>query len=100
MRRGKVSALGMLALGMLAPALAARGARKIAGKGYQRIADREPPRNPASRETDWVEALVWTALVGAVGGVARLLVRRALSETEIPSDGDDLDHERERLDLG
>lgn len=80
----------MLAVGLAAPVIAAKAVRALAGTGYRKVAHREPPKNPASRETDWAEAIVWTALVGALGGVARMLTRRALSETVIPAEGDDM----------
>ncbi|NLT54864.1 MAG: DUF4235 domain-containing protein [Actinomycetales bacterium] len=36
----------------------------------------EPPVSPEDPDTDWVEALAWAALSGAVIGVARLLATR------------------------
>lgn len=98
MREPRSSSFLMLAAGLVLPLLVAKGARALAGGGYRRIADREPPQNPASRETGWVEAIVWTALVGALGGVSRMLTRRALSETVIPSEGDDLKDEADDFD--
>ena len=81
----------LFALGALAPTLAAKGARSLTGRGYTAVTHRRPPENPASRETGWAEAITWTLLVGAIAGLARLAVRRALSETPVPAEGDDLD---------
>lgn len=39
----------------------------------------EPPKNPASHEVDWRDALLWGAVSGAVVGMARIASRRASS---------------------
>ena len=41
---------------------------------------REPPGNPASRDTTWSDALLWALLAGALVGVIRLLAQRAAAE--------------------
>lgn len=41
---------------------------------------REPPGNPASREVQWREAMMWALFTGALVGVIRLLAQRAAAE--------------------
>lgn len=36
----------------------------------------DPPLNPASPETGWSDALIWTVAVGSAIGVGRLVARR------------------------
>lgn len=57
-------------------ALAGVLARKSLEQGWRRVAGREPPRNPASSDTPWREALVWGGLTGLGVGVARVAARR------------------------
>ena len=38
---------------------------------------REPPGNPASRDTTWTDALMWALFTGAIVGVIRLIAQRA-----------------------
>jgi hypothetical protein len=78
--------LTLSAAGMLIPALAAVAARKIAGRGYHFVTRAEAPKNPADPGVGWREAILWTLLSGAIGGLARLAVRRWLVETPIPSE--------------
>lgn len=52
-------------------------AQMLVGRGWRRYTGKAPPKNPAGAETSWLEALLWTAVIGLVGGVARLVARRA-----------------------
>lgn len=54
-------------------------ARNAIQAGWRTAFDRDPPKNPASREVDWRDALLWGAISGAVVGVARIISRRASS---------------------
>lgn len=54
-------------------------ARNLIQKGWRVTMDRDPPKNPASHEVAWREALLWGAVSGAVVGVARIASRRASS---------------------
>lgn len=85
----------LIGLGFLVPMLAARAARSVAGKGYKLIKREEAPRNPADPNVEWRDALIWAAISGIVGGVARMSSRRLLGETVIPAKGDDMDEELE-----
>lgn len=87
--------LALVAVGLLAPAIAARAARSAAGVGYQAITRHDPPKNPAHPQVDWKEAIVWTVASGIVGGLARLATRRWLVETIVPSEGYDMEEELE-----
>ncbi len=53
--------------------------RRLLQGGWRATFDRSPPKNSASREVDWGEALLWGAVSGAVVGVARIASRRAAS---------------------
>lgn len=68
------------------PALSDRIARRIAGRGYAAWAGEAPPRNPATPGVTWAEALLWTAIAGAIGGVARMAARKGLSEFGLPTE--------------
>ena len=89
--------LVLVAVGILVPMIAARGARAVTGKGYSLLTSEDPPRNPASPEVEWKDAIVWTIVSGIVGGLARLAVRRALAESALPTEGDDMDDEMENV---
>lgn len=51
-------------------------AREVLEAGWRTTLDREPPKNPASHEVDWKDAILWGATSGALVGVARILSRR------------------------
>ena len=53
--------------------------RHLLEAGWRQTFDRDPPKNPASHEVHWKEALLWGAVSGAVIGVARVASRRASS---------------------
>jgi len=92
-----IAALAILGAGLLLPMVAARASRKAVGLGYRTFTDREPPQNPAARDVDWKDAVVWTVVTGAIGGLARLAVRRALAPTDVPAEGYDYDDRAETL---
>jgi len=50
--------------------------RSALKKGWNSATGGDPPLNPASAETAWTEALVWTVATSVVAGVSRLLARR------------------------
>ncbi|EMI15757.1 hypothetical protein RMSM_07328 [Rhodopirellula maiorica SM1] len=54
-------------------------ARHLLEAAWKSTLDRDPPKNPASREVAWREALLWGAASGAVVGIARIASRRATS---------------------
>ena len=54
-------------------------AREALQGSWRAALDREPPKNPASHQVDWKDALLWGALSGAIVGVARIASRRATS---------------------
>lgn len=83
--------LGLLAIGFVLPAIAARISRSAAGAGYHALTRSDPPRNPAHPRVEWKDAILWTVFSGAIGGLTRLAVRRMLSETIIPTEGDDFE---------
>lgn len=68
------------------PALADRITRRVAAAGYHRVTGEDPPRNPAVIGVSWSQALVWTALAGAIGGVARMASRKVLSNHGLPAE--------------
>jgi hypothetical protein len=68
------------------PAIADRIARRVAGHGYAAWTGEAPPRNPATAGVTWTQAIVWTALAGALGGVARMATRKVLSSADLPAE--------------
>lgn len=75
-----MSAVGSAAwrvLGVGSGVAATKTARTVAEKVWKATVGGEPPRNPASYDTTWPEALAWALAVGAATGVARLLATRA-----------------------
>ena len=97
MKTPNTKSLVIIAIGIVVPMIAARGARAVTGKGYSLITDEDPPRNPADPDVEWKDALVWTVVSGITGALARLVVRRALAETSLPAEGDDMDDEMENI---
>ena len=71
---------------LAAPALADRVARRVAAKGYSAWTGGNPPRNPATPGVTWGQAIVWTAIAGAIGGVARMALRKVLSNKGLPAE--------------
>lgn len=67
-------------LGVGAAACAAMTARAALKAGWTAVTKKDPPLNPASRDTAWREALAWALLTGATIGVARLVARRLSAE--------------------
>lgn len=68
------------AVALALPALADRGTRRLAAMGFRRWTGRQPPRNPALPRVSWKNAFLWTALAGAIGGVARMASRKVLAK--------------------
>lgn len=87
----KLSNLPMIALGLLVPAISARVARSVAGRGYHALTDSDPPRNPAHPDVRWKEAVMWTVFSGIVGALVQLGTRRWLANTSLPTQGLDFD---------
>ncbi|QDV86324.1 DUF4235 domain-containing protein [Stieleria magnilauensis] len=54
-------------------------ARNALQAGWRTTLNREPPKNPASPEVDWKDALLWGAVSGALVGIVRIASRRASS---------------------
>ena len=64
----------ILALG--AGVLSAKYTRTVVDGTWRKARGTDPPKNPASRETDLREALAFAVATGAAVGVARLLAQR------------------------
>lgn len=75
--------LVLTAASMAVPLLADEAARRLARKGYRAWTGGNPPRDPGSPGVTWSEALLWTALAGALGGVARMATRKLLADHRI-----------------
>ncbi|NNE91928.1 MAG: DUF4235 domain-containing protein [Verrucomicrobiales bacterium] len=78
----------LVAIGFLLPMAVAHFARDVLGKGYERVANRPPPKNPADPEVPWKEAITWAVAAGVTGGLAKLISLRLLAPTALPVDGD------------
>ncbi|MFC5051923.1 DUF4235 domain-containing protein [Rubritalea spongiae] len=94
----KTKNLALIIAGVAIPLIASRATKRIIGSGYRALSDREPPKNPASPTTAWKDALAWSILTGAAGGVSRLIMRKILAHTSIPTEG--YDHENQEKALG
>ena len=64
------------ALTTIAAVAAALVVRKALGAAWSAAAPSEPPQNPADPDTQWGEALAWTAATGMVVGMARMIGQR------------------------
>ena len=71
-----VAKLGWKVVGVTTGLAAAKATRKAMDVGWSRTRGGEPPRNPASRETDWSDAIAWAVASGVALGLARLLAAR------------------------
>lgn len=54
-------------------------ARRLVKAGWQAAFREHPPLNPASREVDWSDALLWGLASGALVGTIRVFARRGAS---------------------
>ncbi|MGJ8697939.1 MAG: DUF4235 domain-containing protein [Verrucomicrobiaceae bacterium] len=81
----------LIGAGLIAPILAARAARSLAGAGYHAVTHEAPPKNPAHPDVELKEAVLWAVIAGAVGGLARMGAGRALAHTRVPAEGYDMD---------
>lgn len=54
-------------------------ARNALQAGWRKTMSSDPPKNPASYEVDWRDALLWGGISGAVVGITRIVSRRASS---------------------
>ena len=63
-------------VGYAAAMLAGVAVRRSLEGGWRKVRKEDPPRQPASPETTWTEALLWSALTGMAVGVARVIARR------------------------
>lgn len=53
--------------------------RKILMAVWKKAKHADPPSNPASRDTQWIEALTWSAATGIGVGVARMVAARGMA---------------------
>lgn len=63
---------GLVGAGMLS--------RKALDAAYTKSTGNAPPKNPAAKDVGWAEALLWSAAVGMVVGMAKSSVRRIAAE--------------------
>ncbi len=63
-------------VGLGAGLTAAKVSRSVLDKTWAKTKGGEPPRNPATRETTWGEAVQWAVASGIAVAVARLLAAR------------------------
>ena len=71
-----VAKVGWKVVGVATGLAAAKATRKAMDVGWSKTRGGEPPRNPASRETDWSEAVAWAVASGVALGLAKLLAAR------------------------
>lgn len=87
----------LIAIGLLVPMIASRLTRRAAAKSYEYITHEEAPINPGKLSVSWKDALIWAAITGLIGGLTRVTTLRILADTIIPSEGDDLEHEIDKI---
>ena len=75
-----VAKVGWKVVGVATGLAAAKATRKAMDVGWSKTRGGEPPRNPASRETDWNEAIAWAVASGIALGLARLLAARGTAK--------------------
>lgn len=78
-----------IAISGLAAMAASFATRSALKKGWNSATGDDPPMNPASTETAWTEALVWTVAASVVAGVSRLAARRTAArflDGPVPTD--------------
>lgn len=75
-----VAKVGWKVIGVATGLAAAKATRKAMDVGWSKTRGGEPPRNPASRETDWSEAIAWAVASGIALGLARLLAARGTAK--------------------
>ena len=71
-------AWGLIAAG--SAVVAGFAARRALESSWRQVRKADPPSNPASPETTWNEALLWTTVTSLVMGLAQLLGRRGATE--------------------
>ncbi len=63
-------------VGVTSGLVAAKVGRSALDKTWAKTKGGEPPRNPASRDTTWTEAVQWAIASGVAVAVARLIATR------------------------
>jgi hypothetical protein len=71
-----MGAVSWKVLGGAAAVLSGIAARKILDTGWQAATGKAPPNNPEHPDTEWVEAIAWAAVSGALIGLARMVAAR------------------------
>lgn len=70
-----------LGLGLGSAYVASFAVRNLIRAGWRAVKDDDPPLNPASLDTDWGEAVIWTVVTGVTAGLTRLAARRGAAAT-------------------
>jgi hypothetical protein len=60
--------------------LGGRAVRMGLDRAWKVTRKRKPPKDAASRDVPWREAILWTVASGVVVGLGQLLVRRGMEE--------------------
>jgi hypothetical protein len=79
--------LGWRVVGGASSAVSGSLARRAANSAYTGVRKTDPPANPANPQTTWAEAIIWAALSGAVIGLVRLAVQRAVAHGWVRATG-------------
>ncbi|CAN5464222.1 hypothetical protein BH23ACT6_BH23ACT6_05960 [soil metagenome] len=62
-------------------------ARKVTGGSWKFIRGEDPPTNPEDPDNDWIEAILFAILSGAIVGLSRMLARRQAAAVYKKSSG-------------
>jgi hypothetical protein len=76
MKKPKPDRIAWAALAAGAAYAAGWAIDKAARRGWRSVTGDEPPESPESPDTDWKDALLWTAATSVALGLGRLLSRR------------------------
>jgi hypothetical protein len=67
-------------MGLGAAILAGVAARKVLTAAWRKGTGDDPPANPESPDTTWLQAIGWALASGAAVGVARMLATRKAAD--------------------
>lgn len=66
---------------MASTLLAARAVSAATSKAWTKRKATDPPVNPRQADVPWIQALLWSAAIGAIIGIARMLAKTAVEKS-------------------
>ena len=80
-------AVGSQLIGIATGVVTRKASAAVLDKVWRKTKKTEPPADPASPETPWVEALLWAAASGMAVGVARLVTTKGVATAKLKLTG-------------